>query len=758
MDESRNEQATGADSANLETNLTDRTDLPRLSRLPSRMITRLSSVHHKPRKFWLLCVLSVLVGLTISRGLEHSEPWINFRYSVYQALQHVIPGKAQVNDSVILLVDDDDYWNGAPGYPGGRAPISREYLATLIGDIAQKNPKVIALDFDLRAQDPGKLCGDGRFLDARNNCVLQPAANSDPYGTLAYRNETHELVREIHQAVARGVKVVLPKTISKEHGIYFQRADIYQDPQLQGHRIIPNSASSAGLSFGYIALPHQTWRMPLMLTTRVSPDQTSDDAKAGDDIQLSSFSEAAAEAYRKDTVAEVLNRRAAWFFGWWKVAPFGGYLEEYVWTGTSKKSGSYECEFAKPGCHVIRASSFRKNLNAPEYDHIAGKIVFIGAAWHKNASHEGPVVDTYDTPAGKMPGVFVHANYAEALLAGRVYSPFLSTLLLIVEIALGYVLYVAFDGENINTRILYGVVPAIIFFVVGGWMLFFFAGIFLDFTIAGISLGCHAIVEHITEEEAKVFKRHKSDPVGEGTTSPELGKAPKHKTSAAAIAGLLLLTFIAFKPPKANAFGPRQEASKQDGSSQTKKTDEQSSNAQSRDANTQSQTYHDNDIDPEMTGGARNPKIPWVIVQMVNAKGDNIGRATITSVKTGGVEVKLDLSDLPPGEHALHFHQMPKCDAPDFKSAGAHFNPEKKEHGLKNPKGPHAGDMENFTVGPDGITTATVKNPNVTLGGKNSLLANGGTALVVHAKADDMKTDPAGNAGERIACGVVSHK
>ncbi len=171
----------------------------------------------------------------------------------------------------------------------------------------------------------------------------------------------------------------------------------------------------------------------------------------------------------------------------------------------------------------------------------------------------------------------------------------------------------------------------------------------------------------------------------------------------------------------------------------------------------QNDQYQGNEIDVNKPGGARGVKVPWVIVQMVNPKGDNIGRATITNLKSGGVEVKLDLSDLPPGEHALHFHQAPKCDPPDFKSAGPHFNPEKKEHGLKNPKGPHAGDMENFTVGADGIATATVKDAMVTLGGKNSLLANGGSALVIHAKPDDMKTDPAGKAGDRVACGVISH-
>jgi Cu-Zn family superoxide dismutase len=97
-----------------------------------------------------------------------------------------------------------------------------------------------------------------------------------------------------------------------------------------------------------------------------------------------------------------------------------------------------------------------------------------------------------------------------------------------------------------------------------------------------------------------------------------------------------------------------------------------------------------------------------------------------------------------------------KCDPPDFKSAGPHFNPDNKKHGSKNPDGPHAGDLPNFDVGPDGTAKVSVVAPNVTLGdGPNSLFHPEGTALVIHEKADDYMTDPAGNAGARIACGVV---
>jgi Cu-Zn family superoxide dismutase len=142
---------------------------------------------------------------------------------------------------------------------------------------------------------------------------------------------------------------------------------------------------------------------------------------------------------------------------------------------------------------------------------------------------------------------------------------------------------------------------------------------------------------------------------------------------------------------------------------------------------------------------------------LVNNQGKKVGQATLTETPKG-VKIVMTVENLPPGVHAFHIHQNGVCTPPDFKSAGGHFNPYGKQHGFLNPAGPHAGDLPNITVGPDGTAKVELLTKLVTLksGAKNSLFPPGGTSLVIHAGADDYVTDPAGNAGPRIACGAIT--
>jgi len=145
-----------------------------------------------------------------------------------------------------------------------------------------------------------------------------------------------------------------------------------------------------------------------------------------------------------------------------------------------------------------------------------------------------------------------------------------------------------------------------------------------------------------------------------------------------------------------------------------------------------------------------------VKVEMKDGMGNSVGTAEL-SPAAKGVNIKLNLMNLPPGMHGIHVHAVAKCEGPAFTTAGGHLNPDMKHHGLDNPDGPHAGDMLNLTVAADGTAKTTIVAPGVTMGdGANSIFAGGGTALVIHANQDDEKSDPAGNAGARIACGVIS--
>jgi len=143
--------------------------------------------------------------------------------------------------------------------------------------------------------------------------------------------------------------------------------------------------------------------------------------------------------------------------------------------------------------------------------------------------------------------------------------------------------------------------------------------------------------------------------------------------------------------------------------------------------------------------------------ELKNAQGATIGTAKFTSA-ANGVKVSVKVSQLSPGEHGIHIHTVGKCEAPAFTTAGGHFNPSGAHHGAKNSQEPHphVGDLDNLNVGKSGKASTAFTIMGATLAdGENSLFHEGGTALVIHAKADDLTSDPSGNSGDRVACGVI---
>ena len=142
--------------------------------------------------------------------------------------------------------------------------------------------------------------------------------------------------------------------------------------------------------------------------------------------------------------------------------------------------------------------------------------------------------------------------------------------------------------------------------------------------------------------------------------------------------------------------------------------------------------------------------------QLLGPSGELRGTARLEQ-RPAGTQVTVTAEDMPPGTYGVHLHETGKCDGPDFKSAGGHFNPGHRQHGHDNPLGAHTGDLPNLVVGADGHGSFTEQLPDLTLtGGTAPLLDADGAAVVVHAQADDYKTDPSGNSGARIACGALA--
>jgi Cu-Zn family superoxide dismutase len=156
------------------------------------------------------------------------------------------------------------------------------------------------------------------------------------------------------------------------------------------------------------------------------------------------------------------------------------------------------------------------------------------------------------------------------------------------------------------------------------------------------------------------------------------------------------------------------------------------------------------------SGVEKAPRQDEVEVHLIDRQGQHAGTA-ILKAEAEGVSIQLEVSGLPPGPKGIHLHETGSCEPPAFESAGSHLNPDGKQHGLENPQGPHLGDLPNLGVDADGNAETTIEVRDAMLTGDDpkALLKPGGTALVIHAQADDNRTDPSGDSGDRLVCGVI---
>ncbi|WP_087973727.1 superoxide dismutase family protein [Oceanobacillus rekensis] len=180
-------------------------------------------------------------------------------------------------------------------------------------------------------------------------------------------------------------------------------------------------------------------------------------------------------------------------------------------------------------------------------------------------------------------------------------------------------------------------------------------------------------------------------------------------------------------------------------------------NEEETDTQNQENTSSESNLNNEEQAVETNAtKEEEVLVSLENTEGAVVGTATLKG-KSSGVSIHLEAENLPPGTHGFHIHEAGVCEPPTFESAGSHYNPTGAKHGFDHPEGPHAGDLENIVVSDDGTVNVEVMAEMVTLeqGAENTLYTEDGTSLIIHSDADDYISQPSGNAGDRIACGVI---
>jgi len=307
----------------------------------------LNRLGQKRTAYWVRLIVTILLVQFLITWADKKGLITGYRYGFYQFLQKTKPHKATDQNTVVITIDDDEYWMGKPQ---GRVPIKRDYLACLVEKLDAADAKVIALDFDLRS----------------------PAPDGKPVESPDYANETKMLLDTVKTVSSRRA-VVLPRTIWQENDEYVLNSDIYDGYDF---------GQGASVFKGYIGLPYNRLKIPLTVKLKGA-------------APLDSFSMAVVRAFRPKALNSLPKTADA---------IYGSFIKMD--------------DFDHKSAHEVLAGNAHDLQEA-----VSGHLVIVGGAWSRWAYRVGTTIDSHETPMGPMPGVYLHANYVEAMLDGGTYPP-----------------------------------------------------------------------------------------------------------------------------------------------------------------------------------------------------------------------------------------------------------------------------------------------------------------------------------------------
>lgn len=407
--------------------------------LPALALRRL---REKTVSYWIVAIIVLVVAKAGSPFIYDYLNLTNTRSLFFQTLLDWGPRPAEPRQIKIVRIEDDEYWEGVLA---GRRPIKRDYLANLVGRLVSHNAYVIALDFDVRLPKPDS-------LDIPED----------------YRAETRVFTDTIKAAARQGKKIVLATPISSAgEKTYRQDADIYQASglclkrdKLAGDLIGPPDPIMTNVTCGYIALPSDPLRIPPPI------DMV-------DGSEMDPFALAVARALNPELISRLMQRKKEL-----------GYLDFITHDMFVEAKAIFSA-------HAVRLGLINQGA-------LDSKAVIVGGGWSRDASNRGPSIDAHSTPVGKMVGVELHANFAEAFLDSRVFGAVSQDVLDVSEVVFGIFAAIVFAlipppwGKAIGLLALMAIMFATSALALAAF------GVFFDAFVPLVGLGIHALYEGYT--------------------------------------------------------------------------------------------------------------------------------------------------------------------------------------------------------------------------------------------------------------------